>query len=288
MSKFVEKLHGEDTFQGFEVTREVVSSKTPFQELQIFETKHLGRVLVLDGIVQTTEKDEFMYHEMLVHVPMYACADPKRVLVVGGGDGGSLREVLKHGVERVDMVEIDRLVVDLCVEHLPTLNLGGAIYHDVRVNLVIDDAFEYLKEVKHGYDVIIVDSTDPIGAAEVLFSTRFYQLLKDHLRPDGIISLQNGVPFLQPDEPRDVMKALSSVDLKTRFYTTVVPSYYGGQMTLGFAAHSKKLLDVDLDKIQTRWQSHPVDTRCYSADLHAASFVLPKWLEKIIAGANDE
>lgn len=288
MPKFVETLHGEDAFQGFEVTREVVARETPFQALQIFETERLGRVLVLDGIVQTTENDEFMYHEMLVHVPMYACPDPKRVLIIGGGDGGSLREVLKHNVQQVDMVEIDQLVVDLCIEHLPTLNSSGAIYEDPRANLVIEDAFEYLKEVKDGYDVIISDSTDPIGAAEVLFSTRFYQLLKDHLRPNGIISLQNGVAFLQPDEPRDVMKALRSVDLRTRFYTTVVPTYYGGQMTLGFAAHDEVLLDVDLEKIRNRWQSQPIYTRCYSPELHAASFVLPKWIENIIAGVNNE
>ena len=288
MARFVETLHGGDAFQGFEFAHEVIASKTPFQNLQIFQTERLGRVLVLDGIVQTTENDEFMYHEMLVHVPMYACAEPKRVLIVGGGDGGSLREVLKHDIEHVDMVEIDRQVVDLCVEHLPALNLNGTIYEDPRANLVIEDAFEYLKEVNQGYDVIISDSTDPIGAAEVLFSPRFYRLLKDHLRPNGVMSLQNGVAFLQPEEPREVLKALNSVNLKACFYTTVVPTYYGGQMTLGFAAHREKLLYVDPEILQARWHSHPVETRCYSPDLHAASFVLPKWIEKIIAGENNE
>ena len=286
MGTFIETLHGEDAFQGFRTTREIASVETPFQKLQIFDTECLGRVLVLDGIVQTTEKDEFMYHEMLVHVPMYACPAPKRVLIVGGGDGGSLREVLKHPIERVDMVEIDRQVVDLCVEHLPALNNAGAVFDDPRTNLVIEDAFEYLKEVGQGYDVIISDSTDPIGAAEVLFSERFYRLLKDHLRPDGIISLQNGVAFLQPDEPREVLQTLHAIGLCARFYTTVVPTYYGGQMTLGFACNNESLLNVDLDKIKARWQSNPVATRCYTPELHAASFVLPKWIEKIIEGQN--
>ena len=288
MPTFVESLHGEDAFQGFEITREVVTADTPFQKLQIFETKRLGRVLVLDGIVQTTEADEFMYHEMLVHVPLFACPDPKRVLIVGGGDGGSLREVLKHDIEQVDMVEIDREVVDVCVEHLPALNNNGTIYEDPRAKLVIEDAFEYLKEVDEGYDVIISDSTDPVGAAEVLFSDRFYQLLKSHLKPDGIISLQNGVPFLQPAEPRNVLSALTRIGLNARFYTTVVPTYYGGQMTLGFATNNENLLNVDAAKIHARWQAHPVETRCYTPEVHVASFVLPKWIEKIIAGENNE
>ena len=284
MPKFVEALHGEDTFQGFEITREIVEIETPFQKLQIFDTKRLGRVLVLDGIVQTTETDEFMYHEMLVHVPMFACEKPKRVLIVGGGDGGSLREVLKHDIEQVDMVEIDKQVVDLCIEHLPALNNAGAIYQDPRANLVIEDAFEYLKDRDTRYDVIISDSTDPIGAAEVLFSEHFYELLRNNLAPGGLISLQNGVVFLQPEEPRDVLAMINRIGLEARFYTTVVPTYYGGQMTLGFASNDENMLVVDPEAIKARWQRSTVDTRCYTPELHAASFILPKWIEKIIAG----
>ena len=287
MKVFIERLHGEDTFQGFEITREIISTETPYQKLKIVETNRLGRVLILDDIVQTTESDEYMYHEMLVHVPMYACDNPKRVLIIGGGDGGSLREVLKHPIEQVDMVEIDRQVVDLCIEHLPALNDHGAIYRDPRVNLVIKDAFAYLNNIDQDYDVIISDSTDPVGAAEVLFSERFYQLLKNHLRPNGIIALQNGVVFLQPEEPRDVLRRLRKVDLNARFYTTVVPTYYGGQMTLGFAVNNPSMLKIDLKKIKSRWQTSPIESRCYTPELHAASFVLPKWIEKIIAGADD-
>lgn len=282
MERFIEGLHGGEVFQGFEILEVLAESQTPFQHLRIVNSKRLGRVLLLDGVVQTTEKDECMYHEMLVHVPMFACPNPKRVLIIGGGDGGSLREALKHDVERVDMVEIDREVVDLCVEHMPQLNNGGAIYNDPRARLIIDDAFEYLKVVDDGYDVIISDSTDPIGAAEVLFSESFYQLIEKHLRPNGVIALQNGVVFLQPNEPKGVLENLRKLSLHACCYTTVVPSYYGGQMTLGFASNNTELLDINLEKIKTRWDAQTIETFCYTPELHAASFVLPKWIQKTL------
>lgn len=284
MERFIEGLHGDDAFQGFEIKKRIADSKTPFQHLQIFDSTRFGKVLVLDGTVQTTEEDEFMYHEMLVHVPMFSCPDPRRVLIVGGGDGGCLREVLKHNIDHVDMVEIDEAVVELCVEHLPTLNNHGEIYKDPRAKLVIDDAFEFLKEVGEGYDVIISDSTDPVGAAEVLFSDSFYKLVTKHLRPDGVIALQNGVVFLQPDEPKGVLSALRKLGLHARCYTTVVPSYYGGQMTLGYATNNAALIPVNAERVTERWQTHAIDTRCYTPALHQASFVLPKWIEEILEG----
>ena len=286
MTKFIEALHGADAFQGFEIHRLLVEKQTPFQLSQIVDTAKFGRVLLLDGTVQTTERDEFMYHEMLVHVPMFSCPDPKRVLIVGGGDGGSLREVLKHDIEHVDMVEIDKEVVDLCIEHMPQLNNAGEIYNDPRANLVIEDAFEYLKHVEQGYDVIISDSTDPVGAAEVLFSERFYRLIEKQLRPDGVIALQNGVVFLQPDEPRKVLDHLTNLGLHARCYTTVVPTYYGGQMTLGYATNNQTLLPVNTQQINARWQNQAILTRCYTPELHAASFVLPKWIEETLAGSS--
>ena len=166
---FKEKLY-RDVRQTYRVTDVLFHERSEHQDVVIFETPVYGRVLVLDDIVQVTEKDEFVYHEMLTHVPMFGCANPRRVMIVGGGDGGILREVLKHDIEHVDMVEIDQTVVDFCIEHMPTLNNAGAIYKDPRASLVIEDAFEFMKREKNRYDVILVDSTDPVGAAEVLFS----------------------------------------------------------------------------------------------------------------------
>jgi len=196
--RFIENLHGEDAFQGFTVEQELYRDDSPYQSIEIVQTKRFGKVLILDGIVQTTELDEFIYHEMLVHVPMLACTAATEVLIIGGGDGGALRELLKHDVERVDMIEIDEQVVSSCIDFLPTLNNHGAVFKDTRTNLIIEDAITFLGRDNRRYDVIISDSTDPIGAGEVLFSQAFYELCDRALKPNGVIALQNGVAFLQP------------------------------------------------------------------------------------------
>jgi spermidine synthase len=283
-SQFTENLHGEDAFQGFAVEEVIYSGKTPFQQIDIYQTRRFGRVLVLDGIVQTTELDEFMYHEMLVHVPMFATGVAKEVLIVGGGDGGSLREVLKHDIERVDMVEIDRQVVDRTIEYLPTLNHGGAIYRDPRANLIVADAFEYLRDSGNTYDVIISDSTDPIGAGEVLFSVEFYELCKNALNRGGAMSLQDGVVFLQSEEPRESMRLLRGVGLLASCYLVAVPTYYGGAMTLGFATDSAPVLNANLATLAARFDRADVATRHYTPEHHLASFVLPKWVTEIVEG----
>jgi spermidine synthase len=241
-------------------------------------------VLVLDGIVQTTEKDEFVYHEMLTHVPLFACAAPKRAMIVGGGDGGILREVLKHPVDHVDMVEIDRTVVDYCITHMPTLNQAGGIYKDPRVDLVIEDAFEFIKREKHKYDVIMVDSTDPVGAGEVLFSRTFYDLCRSALNPGGVLALQDGVIILQPHESRQSMQLLRDLGLKARCYGIAVPTYYGGNMMLGLASDSLAALQPDLPSLQARFAAANFPTVHYTPELHCASFVLPRWQQEITGG----
>lgn len=282
--RFQEALYGDEVFQGFTVEEQLFEGTTPYQEVQIYATKRWGKVLVLDGIVQTTEKDEFIYHEMLTHVPMFACANPRTAMIVGGGDGGILREVLKHDIERVDMVEIDRMVVDLCVEHLPSLNDGGRAFADPRAALVIEDAFEFLKRERPGYDVIMVDSTDPVGAGEVLFSPPFYELCRDALNPGGVLALQDGVIFLQPQESRQSMQLIRSLGLKARCYITAVPTYYGGNMTLGIASEDGAALTPDLAKLRARFERAAVQARHYTPELHAASFVLPRWMQEITGG----
>ena len=279
-----ETLYGNEIFQGFTADALLFTGQTPYQKVDIYATKRWGKVLVLDGIVQTTEADEFVYHEMLTHVPLFGCANPRRVMIVGGGDGGILREVLKHDIEHVDMVEIDRTVVDYCIEHMPTLNDGGRIYQDPRAALVIEDAFEFIKREKNRYDVILVDSTDPVGAAEVLFSQTFYELCRSALNPGGVLALQGGVPFLQPEEAKGSMKLLRSLGLKARCYGIVVPTYYGGYMALGYASADAAAMTPQLETIRARFDRAGFATRHYTPELHVASFVLPRWMTENTGG----
>lgn len=282
--RFVESLYNGRAFQGFHYDEILFEGRTPFQSIAIYAAPDLGRVLVLDDIIQTTEADEFIYHEMLVHVPMFACEDPERVLIVGGGDGGSLREALKHPRVQIDMCEIDREVIDRCIEFLPFLNDAGAIYDDPRVNLVVDDAFEYMKRAEGAYDVIIVDSTDPIGAAEALFSAEFYRLCHDALSPRGVLSAQNGVVFFQRGEAAQAIAAFRNLGLEAGCYLAAVPMYYGGEMTLGLAARSAGALTPDLDHLRERFRTAGFATRHYSPDVHAAAFVLPPWIDDLVEG----
>ncbi len=281
---FAEALYEEEAFQGFTVWETLYDGHTPYQKVQIFDTKFWGRVLILDDIVQTTEKDEFMYHEMLVHVPMFACEKPRHVMIIGGGDGGALREVLKHDVEHVDMVEIDREVVGLCCEYLPSLNNHGAVFEDPRANLVIEDAFEFLQRENRRYDVIIVDSTDPVGAGEVLFSREFYALCGAALHERGVLSLQGGVVFLQPEEPRQSMQALRELGLHATCITVAVPTYYGGYMTLGMASPTLELLQADTAAVSARFERANFSTKHYTPQVHVASFTLPRWIEELTGG----
>lgn len=275
---FHENLHGETVYQGFEVRDVLLNTRSDHQRIKVLETTAYGRVLVLDDIVQTTELDEFMYHEMLVHVPMFTHHKPRRVLIIGGGDGGSLREVLKHPVSHVDMVDIDKQVIEACVELMPGLNNLGTIYQDQRVSLHIADAFDFVKACDEHYDVIICDTTDPVGVGEVLFTSEFYHALTLRLAAGAVMSLQNGIPFLQPDEARRSISKLRAFGLGARCYLTHVPSYYGGPMSLVLASNEGTLLTQQLNKTQSRFTVSQVDCRHYNPEVHVASFALPSWI----------
>lgn len=285
--QFIEGLHGDGAFQGFAVEEDLYLGTSPYQSIEIVQTQRFGRALVLDGIVQTTELDEFMYHEMLVHVPMFACHSPREVLIIGGGDGGALREVLRHDIARVDMIEIDEQVVTSCIEHLPTLNDAGAIYEDPRTNLIIEDAFTYLRREKCRYDVIISDSTDPVGAGEILFSRDFYALCEGSLNPAGALSLQNGVVFLQPEEARGTMRALRDLKLRAKCYQVTVPTYYGGSMVLGFGARDASVFNPSLEQLTQRLGTLNSPLRHYTPAHHLASFELPHWIQEITGECHD-
>jgi spermidine synthase len=267
--------------QRFEVTRVLCEKKSEFQDLVIFETPAFGRVLTLDGIVQTTERDEFCYHEMLVHVPLFAHGAAKRVLIIGGGDGGVLREVLRHDVERATMVDIDRTVIDLCCEYMPSLSDGA--FDDPRTDLVIGDGIRFVAECDEAYDVVIVDSTDPIGPGEVLFSQAFYGDCKKCLGSGGVLVTQNGVPIFQPDEVRDTHERLKPLFADVSFYVTVVPTYVGGFMTLGWATDDMELRQLPETVLAERFAVAGFTTRYYTPGVHVGAFALPPFISCLMA-----
>jgi len=267
--------------QSFTVTKQLFEVKTEHQYLEIVETPFMGRVMLLDGVVQTTEKDEFIYHEMMVHVPLFAHPDPKRVLIIGGGDGGILREVLRHkNVEHVTQVEIDASVIEMCKEYFPRHSQGA--FEDVRVNIVIADGKEFVAGCQDKFDVIISDSTDPIGPGEVLFTSDFYQDEKTCLNDGGIMVAQNGVPFMQGDEISNTWQRLSKLYSDVSFYVMPVPTYVGGFMTLAWATDDGSLRRQTAAQIQPRIDAEGFDTRYYNAEMHVASFALPNYIRRLM------
>lgn len=261
--------------QRFKIDKILFEHQTGLQHLVIFENSQFGRVMALDGVIQTTTRDEFIYHEMMVHVPLLAHGNAKRVLIVGGGDGGILREVLKHPhVEQVTMVEIDKAVVDMSKQYLPTISNGA--FEDKRLNLVIADGMDFVREAKDKFDIIITDSTDPIGPGEVLFTEDFYSNAKRCLNKDGIIASQNGASFLQEWEFEGTYRRLSSLYQDPWFYLAGVPTYIGGFMTLAWATDNKTYRQHSLATIRSRFQAHPIKTKYYNPEIHVSSFNLPQ------------
>ena len=273
---FNETLH-EGYGQSFGVREILFESRTEHQHLVIFNSASFGRVMALDGVIQTTEYDEFIYHEMLAHVPLFAHGAARNVLIIGGGDGGLLREVLKHSeVERVVQVEIDRAVIDLCTKYFPNHSQGA--FDNPRAEIVIDDGIDYVCNTPRRFDVVISDCTDPIGPGEVLFSSRFYEGVARCLNPGGIFAAQNGSAFLQPDEVTTTHQRLSPYFRDRSFFTASVPTYIGGAMALAWASDDTALRHVDRATLQYRFDQAAISTRYYNPAVHTASFALPQYL----------
>lgn len=261
----------------------VYENKTEHQHLIVFENPMLGRVMMLDGIVQTTERDEFIYHEMLAHTPILAHGSAARVLIIGGGDGGMLEEVLKHrAVEKVTMVEIDRTVIDIALEHFRLI--CGDAFDDPRTDLVIADGVEFVRSSSETYDVIIVDSTDPVGPGEVLFTESFYADCRRRLRPGGILVTQNGVPFFQADELRASMRRLRRSFADVTCFAAAVPMYVGGVMTFGWASDDPAAKAVPVDILDERFRGTGIATRYYSPDVHRGAFAIPPYIGEMMQG----
>lgn len=268
--------------QRFREDQLLVQKKSAFQDIRIFESEFYGRVLMLDGVVQITERDEFVYQEMLAHVPLFAHGNARNVLIIGAGDGGVLRRVLQHpGVEKVTMVEIDGDVVELSKQFLP--NISGQCWNDPRAEVIIGDGIEYVaKAPTASVDVIIVDSTDPIGVGEVLFTDDFYQNCARILTDEGLIVNQCGVPFMQAEELRETSKRRAKFFHYVSAYVAAVPTYVGGFMTLGIAGKGSNKTKISVDLIRDRAKQANIlgETRYWSPEIHVASFSLPPYIAK--------
>ncbi len=255
-------------------------SDTDHQRLVVFENGRFGRVLTLDGVVQTTEGDNAIYHEMLTHVPVLAHGHAKDVLIIGGGDGGMAREVLKHStVERVTMVEIDAGVIDFSKTYLP--QLSQAAFDDPRLELVIADGAAFVKDTEKHFDVIIVDSTDPVGPGEVLFTDTFYGHAKRCVKPRGILVTQNGVPFMQGNELTNTMRAFKALFANWTCYTATIPTYAFGPMALGWGTDGDAG-NVDLQTLQQRFEESGLDPFYYTPEVHMGAFALPGYIKKLM------
>ena len=285
MNWFDEQLFGELIHSGytqrFEITRVIHRATTDFQELLIFETPRFGRVLILDGIVQTTEADEFAYHEMMVHVPIFAHGGVGRVLIIGGGDGGCLREVLRHNsVERVTMVEIDLGVIESCRAHLPSLSAGA--FDDPRLDLRIGDGCAHIRDTEEKYDLIVVDSTDPIGPGEALFTQAFFSDCQKSLTSAGVVVNQTGVPFMQARELTATVSRLRQVFADAAVYLVTVPTYVGGHMALAWGCEDPAVRQTGSAQLGERFSGSGLETRYYTPAVHEAAFALPPFISAAI------
>ena len=261
------------------VKQHLYTGKSEFQDVDVFESEEFGKFLTLDGLMMVTEKDEFIYHDMITHVAMATNPSIKKVLVIGGGDGGTVRELTRYShIEKIDMVEIDKLVVDVSREYLP---ITASKLDDPRVSLYFEDGIRFVADTKEIYDLILVDSTDPIGPGEGLFTTEFYQNCFNILSDNGILVNQSESPYYDQfsHEMKRAHKKIKSIFPISKVYQFHMPTYPSGHWLFGFA--SKKLdpiKDVDFDK----WTALDIKTKYYNPQLHVGCFALPSYVQEML------
>jgi len=262
----------------FAVKRVLYEMQTEHQHLVLFEHQWFGKVLMLDGCTQVTTADEFIYHEMMTHVPILAHGRAREVLVVGGGDCGIAEEVLKHkGVGRLTQVEIDASVVEFSKEHFPEFT--GPVLADPRFDLMIDDGMNFVRTTDRRFDVIIVDSTDPLGPGAVLFTHDFYVACRGCMTPGGVIVTQNGVPFFQADELVSSVRHFAALFKDAACYIASIPTYVGGHMAMGWATDDLSLRGLPAEDIARRYQAAgSFATKYWTPQVHAAAFALPRFI----------
>ncbi|WP_035871102.1 polyamine aminopropyltransferase [Cucumibacter marinus] len=277
---FEERLY-DSTRYAFRADKVIYEEDTEFQHLALFENEKFGRVLMLDGVTQVTTADEFIYHEMMTHVPILAHGAAERVLVIGGGDCGIANQVLKHtSVKHLTQVEIDPSVIEFAKTHFSVFN--ASVFEDDRFHSVIADGMKFVAETDERFDVIIVDSTDPIGPGEVLFSQAFYDACAGILTGKGIMVTQNGVPFMQADELVTSISRFKKSFTDASAYLAAIPTYIGGHMAMGWASHDGEARFRGAGVLTERFAKAGFDTRYYTPRVHAGAFALPRFIEELI------
>jgi spermidine synthase len=269
----------------YQIERVLYETRTTHQHLVLFEHKFFGKMLMLDGATQITSRDEYVYQEMMSHVPLFAHGRARDVLIVGGGDCGIAEEVLKHrSVKRLTQVEIDASVVEFAKEHYPEFTMP--VFADKRFESVIDDGMNYVAQTKRRFDAIIVDSTDPQGPGAVLFTREFYAGCKRCLNKGGVLVTQNGVPFLQADELKTSIAHFSALFADAACYTAAIPTYVGGHMAMGFASDDKRLRRTSARLLAERYRkAGRFATRYWTPELQVGAFALPRFIAELVAEA---
>ncbi len=274
--------HSKEAKFSIKVEQQLYSGKSDSQRIDVFQSNEFGKFFTLDGLVMITEKDEFIYHDMIVHVPMATNPNIKKVLVIGAGDGGTVRELVRYkSIEKIDMVEIDKLVVDVCREYFPNSTSG---LDDERVSLYFQDGLKFVSEKENEYDLIIVDSTDPIGPGEGLFTREFYSNCHRALTKDGILVNQHESPFYE-----EYAKAMQRAHKRiheffpvAKVYQVHIPTYASGHWLFGFASKS---FDPVRDLNDEKWNALGLETGYYNTEIHKAAFALPNYVKKLLEDA---
>ncbi|MCB1045235.1 MAG: polyamine aminopropyltransferase [Acidobacteria bacterium] len=275
---WIEEVHKGVLGQRFRVKKSLFTGKSDFQQVDIVDTYGHGRMMFIDGLVMLSERDEHVYHEMIAHVPLFCHPNPKRVLVIGGGDGGTIREVVRHpSVEQAVLVEIDALVVEVSKEFLPST---ASALDDPRVTVRIEDGVAFVKNTDQRFDVIIVDSTDPIGPAAPLFGTEFYEDVRRVLNENGIVVSQGESPYYEPDWQVALAEILAGVFPSVNFYNYHNVTYPGGLWSFSFASKNAHPLN---DFQQERWDQLQLETKYYDPGIHHAAFALPRRQKGLLA-----
>lgn len=276
-SSWIYEKHTDNYGVSWKIKNIIHQERSEFQEIMVADSEQWGRMLLLDGIVQTTEKDEFMYHEMITQVAMHSHPDVKKVLVIGGGDGGTLTQIVKHpGVEKIDLVEIDGKVIDTCRTYFPCFRAG---FSDPRISIIIQDGIDYLQKTNKKYDLVIIDSSDPTGPAIELFTGSFYASVFQALEDDGMMVTQSESPLFYDDIFISIYRNISVVFGDAYIYMGTVPTYISGPWT--FTIGSKKYDPRQC--IDSR--AIPEGLKYYNQTIHQAAFVLPPYIQTQLAQA---
>ena len=275
---FSEDYEHADVQIRFEIKEILFSERSQFQKIEVFKSKFFGKMLVIDDALMLTERDEFVYHEMIAHVPIFMHPNPRRVLVIGGGDGGTVRECLKHAaVEQIDLVDIDKMVSQVCLRFFPEIAMPLTTK---RVRCQFEDGVAFVKNCAEKYEVIIIDSTDPVSVGEGLFTREFYRDCSNILTDDGILVNQSESPAWQPNEVAAISQKLKSVFPKVYFYQAHTPTYLPGHWAFGFA--SKKHHPID-DFSAGSYQKSQLFFKYYNAEVHKSAFALPMFFRDLLA-----